>query len=168
MTVTRGCGTANEQRSAAASATVAAVSPAFFNVPLNRDGRNPLIALHGGGPTWPARPDLGAAFTPAEPGEFVTLFGTGFGATEPPLATGQIPGAAGQTSPRRGLRLLSAAWPFPRKTCSTRARRPAARVSINSRVRVPADVPDGDATVTAVVQGVSTPEGPYLTVRRPQ
>ena len=167
LTVIRGCGTANEQRSAAASATVAAVSPAFFNVLSNLDGRNPLVALHGGGGSGLAgAPDLGAAFTPAEPGEFVTLFGTGFGVTEPPLETGQIPGAA--------VRLANAvAFTFggiavPPQDVLYRGASPCCAGLYQFTVRVPADVPDGDATVTAVVQGVSTPEGPYLTVRRGQ
>ena len=166
LTVTRGCGTANEQRSEAASATVAAVSPAFFNVPLNLDGRNPLVALHGGGPDLAGAPDLGAAYTPAEPGEFVTLFGTGFGATEPPLETGQIPGAA--------VRLANAvAFTFggiavPPQDVLYRGAAPCCAGLYQFTVRVPADVPDGNVPVTAVVQGVSTPEGPYLTVRRPQ
>ena len=166
LTVTRGCGTANEQRSAAASATVAAVSPAFFNVPLNLDGRNPLVALHGGGPNLAGAPDLGAAYTPAEPGEFVTLFGTGFGVTEPPLETGQIPGAA--------VRLANAvAFTFggiavPPQDVLYRGASPCCAGLYQFTVRVPADVPDGNATVTAVVQGVSTPQGPYLTVRRGQ
>ena len=166
LTVTRGCATANEQRSEAASATVAAVSPAFFNVPLNRDGRNPLVALHGGGPDLAGAPDLGAAYTPAEPGEFVTLFGTGFGVTQPPLETGQIPGEA--------VRLANAvAFTFggiavPPKDVFYAGASPCCAGLYQFTVRVPADVPDGDATVTAVVQGVSTPEGPYLTVRRGQ
>ena len=166
LTVTRGCGTANEQRSAAASATVAAVSPAFFNVLSNLDGRNPLVALHGGGPDLAGATDLGVAYTPAEPGEFVTLFGTGFGATEPPLATGQIPGTA--------VRLANAvAFTFggiavPPQDVLYRGASPCCAGLYQFTVRVPADVPDGDATVTAVVQGVSTPEGPYLTVRRGQ
>ncbi len=33
-------------------------------------------------------------------------------------------------------------------------------------VRVPPGVPDGRAPVVATVRGVSTPEGPYLAVRR--
>ena len=166
LTVTRGCGTANEQRSAAASATVAAVSPAFFNLVNNADGRNPLVALHGGGPDLAGATDLGAAYTPAEPGEFVTLFGTGFGATEPPLATGQIPGTA--------VRLANAvAFTFggiavPPQDVFYAGASPCCAGLYQFTVRLPANLPDGDATVTATVQGVSTPQGPYLTVRRGQ
>ena len=166
LTVIRGCGTANEQRSAAASATVAAVSPAFFNLVNNADGRNPLVALHGGGRDLAGATDLGAAFTPAEPGKFVTLFGTGFGATEPPLATGQIPGEAVNLANTVAFAFGGIAVP-PQDVFYAGAS-PCCAGLYQFTVRVPANLPDGDATVTAVVQGVSTPEGPYLTVRRPQ
>ena len=166
LTVTRGCGTANEQRSEAASATVAAVSPAFFNWVNNADGRNPLIALHGGGPDLAGATDLGAAYTPAEPGEFVTLFGTGFGATEPPLATGQIPGTAVWLA--NAVAFTFGGIAVPPQDVLYRGASPCCAGLYQFTVRVPADVPDGDATVTASVQGVSTPEGPYLTVRRGQ
>ena len=167
LTVIRGCGTANEQRSEAASATVAAVSPAFFNVPRNRDGRNPLVALHGGGPDLAGAPDLGAAFTPAEPGELVTLFGTGFGATEPPLATGQIPGAA-VNLPANAVAFTVGGIAVPPEDVPYAGASPCCAGLYQFTVRLPANLPDGDATVTATVQGVSTPQGPYLTVRSGQ
>ena len=169
LTVIRGCGMANEQRSAAANATVAAVSPAFFNVLSNLDGRNPLVALHGGGGSGLAgAPDLGAAFTPAEPGEFVTLFGTGFGATEPPLATGQIPGTAFTFNLANAVAFAVGGIAVPPEDVLYAGASPCCAGLYQFTVRLPANLPDGDATVTATVQGVSTPEGPYLTVRRGQ
>ena len=168
LTVTRGCGTANEQRSAAASATVAAVSPAFFNLVNNADGRNPLVALHGGGPALIGAPGLlpGAEFTPAAPGEVVTLYGTGFGPTEPAIAAGRIPGAAANLTNAVAFTVGGIAVP-PQDVLYAGAS-PCCAGLYQFTLRLPADVPDGDATVTATVQGVSTPEGPYLTVRRPQ
>ena len=163
-----GCGTANEQRSAAASATVAAVSPAFFNLVNNADGRNPLVALHGGGPALIGAPGLlpGAEFTPAAPGEVVTLYGTGFGPTEPAIAAGRIPGAAANLTNVVAFAVGGIA--VPAQDVLYTGASPCCAGLYQFTVRLPADVPDGDATVTATVQGVSTPEGPYLTVRRPQ
>ena len=168
LTVTRGCGTANEQRSAAASATVAAVSPAFFNLVNNADGRNPLVALHGGGPDLVGAPGLlpGAEFTPAAPGEVVTLYGTGFGPTEPAIAAGRIPGAAANLT--NAVAFAVGGMAVPPEDVLYAGASPCCAGLYQFTVRLPADVPDGDATVTATVQGVSTPEGPYLTVRRPQ
>ena len=167
LTVTRGCGTANEQRSAAASATVAAVSPAFFNLVNNLDGRNPLVALHGGGPDLVGAPGLlpGTEFTPAAPGEVVTLYGTGFGPTEPAIAAGRIPGVAHLTN---AVAFTVGGIAVPPEDVPYKGASPCCAGLYQFTVRLPANLPDGDATVTATVQGVSTPEGPYLTVRRGQ
>ena len=167
LTVIRGCGTANEQRSAAASATVAAVSPAFFNLVNNADGRNPLVALHGGGPDLVGAPGLlpGTEFTPAAPGEVVTLYGTGFGPTEPAIAAGRIPGVAHLTN---AVAFTVGGIAVPPEDVPYKGASPCCAGLYQFTVRLPANLPDGDATVTATVQGVSTPEGPYLTVRRGQ
>ena len=92
--VVRGCGTPGERRGHTEPVDVAPVSPAFFNFVSNPDGRNPVVALHGSGPALVGPPGAvaGAALTPAAPGEIVTLFGTGFGPTEPALEAGRIPG----------------------------------------------------------------------------
>ena len=124
------------------------------------------MALHGGGPDLAGATDLGAAFTPAEPGEFVTLFGTGFGATEPPLATGQIPGAAVNLA--NAVAFVFGGIAVPAQDVLYAGASPCCAGLYQFTLRLPANLPDGDATVTAVVQGVSTPEGPFLTVRRPQ
>ncbi len=164
--VIRNCGAENEQRGPAVTAAAVAVSPAFFNFSLDPAGRNPIVALHGGGPALAGAPGAvpGVELTPAEPGEYVTLYGTGFGATEPALETGQIPGAAA---------LLAGAVTFalggievPAEDVLYAGAAPCCAGLYQFTVRVPADIPDGDASVVAAVQGVATPEGPFLAVRR--
>ena len=166
--VVRGCGTTSERRSAAATVAVGTVSPAFFNWVNNTDGRNPIIALHGGGPDLVGAPGLlpGVKFTPAEPGEFVTLFGTGFGATEPPLATGEIPGTAVTFNLANAVAFTFGGIAVPPEDVFYAGASPCCAGLYQFTVRLPANLPDGDATVTAVVQGVSTPQGPFLSVRR--
>ena len=168
LTVIRGCATANEQRSAAASATVAAVSPAFFNFVSNPDGRNPVVALHGGGPALIGAPGLlpGVEFTPAAPGEVVTLYGTGFGATEPALETGEIPSRAVDLA--NAVAFTFGGIAVPPADILYKGAAPGLAGVYQFALRLPSNLPAGNATVTATVQGVSTPEGPYLTVRRPQ
>ncbi len=167
VAVIRGCGGGEEQRSPAATVTVGAVSPALFNFQNNLDGRNPIVALHGGGPALVGAPALGAAFTPAEPGEIVTLFGTGFGATEPRLATGQIPG--GQAALVNAVSFAFGGIAVPAEDVLYAGAAPCCAGVYQFTVRVPADSPEGDAPVTATVNRVSTPQGPFLTVKaRPQ
>ena len=168
LNVIRGCGTANEQRSEAASATVAAVSPAFFNFVSNPDGRNPVVALHGDGPDLAGPPGAvaGAALTPAAPGEIVTLFGTGFGPTKPPLATGEIPGAAANLANAVSFSVGGIAVP-PEDILYAGAA-PCCAGLYQFAVRLPDDLPDGNVAVTAAVQGFPTPTGPFLAIRRQQ
>ena len=165
VTVVRGCGTANERRSAAATVAAAAVSPAFFNAVNNPDGRNPVIALRGGGNGLVGSLELGAAYAPAEPGETVTLYGTGFGATEPPLEAGRIPGVAAQLIQAPLFSFGGMAVP-PEDVVYAGAA-PCCAGLYQFAVRLPRGLPDGDAAVAATVQGVSTPRGPFLAVRRP-
>ncbi len=168
VAVVRGCGAADEQRSAAAAVEAAAVSPAFFNFVDNGDGRNPLAALHGGGPELAGAPGLlpGAVFTPAAPGESVSLYGTGFGPTEPPLEAGQIPDGALPLANEVSFTIGGIA--VPPEDIFYAGAAPCCAGLYQFTMRVPPAVEDGDAPVIAVVQGVSTPAGPFLTVRRGQ
>ncbi len=124
------------------------------------------MALHGGGPTLAGPPGLipGVAFTPAEPGQYVTLFGTGFGATEPPLEAGRIPGAAAALANEVSFTLGGIAVPSWDVLYAGAA--PCCAGLYQFTVRLPPIVPDGNALVIATVQGVATPEGPFLAVRR--
>ena len=92
----RNCGAEDEQRSFAAAVEVAALAPAFFNFHIDAGGRNPIVAMRGVGQALAGLPGAvpDVDLTPAEPGEVVTFFGTGFGPTDPTLEAGQIPGAA--------------------------------------------------------------------------
>ncbi len=162
----RGCGTEEERRSPAATVAAAAVSPAFFNFLNNPDGRNPLAALHGEGPDLAGAPGLvpGVTFTPVEPGEVVSLFGTGFGATEPPLEAGRIARYPLHLANEVSFTFGGVAVP-PWDVFYAGAASCCAGLYRFS-VRVPPGLPDGAAPVIATVRGVSTPEGPFLTVRR--
>ena len=163
-----GCGAEDELRGLAATVEVASVSPAFFSFPLNSSGRNPVAALHGNGPALVgSRGSIpGIDIYPAAPGEVITLFGTGFGPTEPPLETGQIPGIAAEIASDveiafGGITLLSEHILYAGAA-------PCCAGLYQFAVRVPRGLPEGRIPVTAAVQGVSTPQGPFLAVLWPE
>ena len=163
-----GCGAEDELRGLAATVEVASVSPAFFSFPLNSSGRNPAAALHGNGPALVgSRGSIpGVDIYPAAPGEVITLFGTGFGPTEPPLETGQIPGIAAEIASDveiafGGITLLSEHILYAGAA-------PCCAGLYQFAVRVPRGLPEGRIPVTAAVQGVSTPQGPFLAVLWPE
>ena len=163
----RNCGAEDEQRSFAAAVEVAALSPAFFNFHIDAGGRNPIVALRGVGQALAGLPGAvpGVELVPAEPGEVVTFFGTGFGPTNPPLEAGQIPGGGAPITGEiefafGGITL------FPEDVLYAGAA-PCCAGLYQFTVRVPRGFPDSlRAPVVAAVNGVPTPEGPFLTVRR--
>ena len=165
----RGCDTEmEEQRGTVATVETVTVSPAFFSFQSNTDGRNPIIALHGDGPDLVGSPGAvpGVELTPAEPGEYISLFGTGFGTTEPQLETGQIPDGLARLA--NDVSFTFGGITVLQEDVFYAGAAPCCAGLYQFTVRVPLGFPDGHAPVVATVQGVSTPEGPYLTIRRPQ
>jgi uncharacterized protein (TIGR03437 family) len=115
--------------SAAVSATVAAVAPAFFTVAP----QTPAAVHLDGSLVAPA--DLFPGATPAHPGEIISLYGTGFGAApDAPAVTVQVGGSPAQ--------VLFAGNVGP------------GLCQIN--IVVPA-LPDGSATIVAQTGGASAP-----------
>ena len=172
--VIRGCGTQDEQRSPAETVAVAPLAPAFFNFVSNPGGHNPIVALHGGGPGLVGESGLipGVTFTPAQPNEFVSFFGTGFGPTDPALESGQIPSQALPNS--QGVADLTNEVTFtiggiavPPEDVFYAGAAPCCAGLLQFVVRVPPNAPDGNLGVVATVGGVSTPDGPFITVMQP-
>ncbi len=165
--VIRGCGGSTDtlQRiGEETTARVAAVTPAFFNFVNNPDGSNPLAAHHGGGPALVGPPELGAAFTPAAPGETVTLYGTGFGPTDPAIQAGRI--SRGPTGLAYRVSFTVGGVAVAAQDVLYAGASPGFAGVYQFALRLPANLPDGDAPVTANVLGVFTPPGPFLTIQR--
>ena len=171
--VIRGCDTPDETRSDPMQVVVADLSPGLFNFVNNADGVNPLAALHGGGPGLVGEPGLipGAEFTEAEPDEFVSFFGTGFGETDPPLAAGEIPiqvlpDSSGQAPLVNEVTFTIDGVPVPPEDMFYAGAAPCCAGLQQFVVKIHGDARDGNLPVRATVDGVSTPEGPYVTVKR--
>ena len=174
VVVIRNCGTTEEQRSPASPVVIAAETPAFFNFVNTLEGRNPIATLHGGGPDFVGEPGLipGVTFTPARPNEFISLFGTGFGETSPALEAGDIPSQAlppelnGQARLVEAVNVSIGGIEVPPGDVFYAGDAPCCAGLYQLVVPVPGDAPAGDLAVTVEVNGVSTPEGPFVTVRR--
>ena len=92
VVVITNCDTPDEQQSAPEIVQLMDRTPAFFLLEpiLNAAGDNPVAASHADF-TKVGDPETHPGTTPAEPGEFIILWGTGFGLTDPALQAGQIP-----------------------------------------------------------------------------
>ena len=104
----------------------------------------------------------GSTFTPAQRGDLLTLFATGFGATNPPFGPGELPGGAAQVTAASsitfgGVKLTAADILYVGVTQN------AGLYQVN--LKVPEQVPDGNQPVVITIAGVASPPGGYITVK---
>ena len=172
--VIAGCGTADERRSPTETVMVEEVTPTFFVVLLpgstDPGGVNPIAALHGGGPDVVFDPALIPTARPAEPGEFISLFATGFGPTDPAVQAGEIPAIKlsetfGQAEITNPIAITVGGIPVPDKDIFYAGTAPCCAGLYQIVVKVPPSAPDGDLEVVVSLAGVSTPAGPFVTVK---
>jgi len=159
------CGTAQEQASPAVPVTVQAASPEFFYFAHNANGQNPIAALNALTGTYVGAPGLlpGATFAPAQTGDYLTLFATGFGTTNPSIAPGVLPTtAAAITQPISvtvgGLALT------PAQILYAGLSQDPGLYQLN--IQLPAGVPAGNEPVIVTIGGVSSPATAFITVAK--
>ena len=163
--VTTGCDTPQAQTSTGVAVTIQAAAPEFFYFLHNGSGHNPIAALNALTGAYVGASGLlsGLTFVPAKPGDILTLFGTGFGATDPAFGAGELPGGAGQvTAPFSvtfgGMTLAASDILYVGVTQN------AGLYQVN--LRVPDGVPDGDQALVITVGGTASPPGGFITVSR--
>ena len=136
------------------------------------DGANPVAALHGGGPVLVGDPAEIPAASPAQPGEFVSLFGTGFGLTIPSVEAGKIPSNVprltdGQAVLASEVTITIGGIAVPPEDIFYAGVAPCCAGLDQLVVKVPSAAPAGNLPVEAAIGGVSTPSGPYIIVQGP-
>ncbi len=160
------CGQRDEFKSNVARVAIAAAAPEFFYFLRNPEGGNPIAAVHASRGDFAGRPDLvpGVGFRPARPGDVISLFGTGFGATSPAFGAGELPdrAAAVVERPRVTLGAVSLAEEDMLYAGVT----PGLAGVYQLNIRIPAQTPAGDLPVTLWIGSASTPRGGFLAVRR--
>lgn len=153
LTVLVNAGKPNELRSDVATVNLQSFAPAFFVIPNSKS-----IAAQAGGSSL-------SSVRPARPGEVITLYGTGFGATNPAVGTGQLaPGAATLTTP---ITVTIGGTILPSQDVQYAGLSPG---SINGlyqfNVRVPTTAHDGDVPVSIAIGGFQTQSGTTIPVKR--
>ncbi len=158
------CNTTQAVASPPVSIQAQATAPEFFYFTTSASGANPIAAINAvtGGDVGAAGLISGANFTPAKPGDYLTLFATGFGTTNPSFAPGVLPsGAAKVTAPVSitfgGVTL------DPSDILYVGLSQFAGLYQVN--IKVPAGLADGDQPLVITVGGVASPANAFITVQ---
>jgi uncharacterized protein (TIGR03437 family) len=161
------CGTPQAVTSPPVSVSAQATAPEFFYFTHNSTGGNPIAAINAVTGAYIGAPGLisGATFTPAKPGDYLTLFATGFGATNPSFAAGVLPsGVAKVTAPVSitfgGVTLSSS------QILYVGLSQFAGLYQVN--IQVPTSVADGNQPLAITIGGVASPAAAFITVQSSQ
>jgi uncharacterized protein (TIGR03437 family) len=136
------------------SITLNKYSPALFLWP-----KGYAVATHLDN-SYAAPSNLFPGSIPARPGETITLYGAGFGQTTPPFPPGKIVPGMATTDP---VTVLLNGTPVDVSYAGL-APNYAGLYQLN--IKIPDQMPDGDATIVAQIGGVQTENGIFLTVKR--
>ncbi len=169
------CDTPDEQRSPAEPVLLLDRTPAFFlREPILSPTSNHIVATHLDF-TKIGDPETHPGTTPAEPGEFIRMFGAGFGLTDPDVQAGEIPQNVPEVQDNKFLVPLVGDVSVTLGGMTLAGSPDLFYAGLSSCcaglyeiiIKVPDVLPDGDHDVTAMIDGVSTPPGTFITVKTP-
>jgi len=153
-------GTSREMRSDPTKVRVGSYSPAWFTLngksiaAINASRENAVVA----------DPSVHPQGSPAKPGDVVTLFGTGFGYTDPVWQPGEFPT---RSSPLRDPYTVTVGGvPLPAADILYAGVSTEAPGLYQFNIRLSATLPDGDVPVVVRIGGVETQAGATIPVKR--
>lgn len=163
----RNCDTTEEVRSEARMVTSAEATPAFFLYPPVVD--NGLIAARFNSDNVAVAPagmftDQFGSSRPAQRGDIIVLYGTGWGPTEANLGTGQLATTAASVLPAANVLVTFGGIPLAPEDIFYVGVTPQAAGLYQLAIRVPANAQSGNNQVVLRVYGKSTPTGPVIPV----
>ncbi len=158
------CDTAGQTTSNGVTAPAQAASPEFFYFVVNANGKNPVAATDSVSGSGLAVSSLfpGSGFSPATPGQYVTVYATGFGLTNPSIGAGVF--FAGLAPVEGTVRVLLNGQALPDANVLYAGATPSSPGLYQLNLLLPADTPNGDLPLVIEVAGIPSPSGAFLTV----
>ncbi len=151
------CGTIDELSSGSTVVATRGVTPEMYYY----FGNNVAAVNSQGELIGPPITVFGSRFVPAKPGETVTIYGSGWGTTDPAVAPGVIPSAnTGLVAP---IHVILNGRAIPNVVSAGLVAGSAGLYQVT--VRIPDDTPDGDMPVTTEVFGILSPAGTLRVAR---
>jgi len=163
--VVTGCGTANALMSNAIPVPAQPATPEFFYFAQNTNGINPVAATDAITGIGIAAANLfpGSGFAPAYPNEYVTVYGTGFGVTNPAVPPGTFPTQLASAAGTVTVMLGGVA--IPAANVLYAGVTPASPGLYQVNLLIPANTPNGNLPLVIQIGSQQSPAGAYLTVQ---
>jgi len=162
VVVVSNAGKQNELRSIMSNVTVQPLAPAFFTF----NGTS-IAAQFANASNVVANPSVVPAGQPAKPGDIITLYGTGFGPTDQPVAPGSLAtGISRVTSPVTVT--IGGVTLAPQDVLYVGLSPGSISGLYQLNVRIPVSIPNGDIPVVASAGGAQTQSGTTIPVKSPQ
>lgn len=159
--VTTGCGTAAAVQSFPQQVAVAETAPQFFFFQHNANGQNPVAAVNASSGTKVGSSALGSGYAPAHAGDIVTIYGAGFGPTNPGIAAGAVAsGAAQVTNP---VTVTLGPVTLDASDVLYAGAAPGELIS-QLNIRIPSGVPVGNEPIQIQIADVASPVGAFLAI----
>lgn len=154
-------GRPNELRTVVATVNMNEYMPALFTF----NGKS-VAAVFPNSTTLVADPAVVPGGRPAAPGEVITVYGTGFGATSPTWQAGEV--TTGLSPIRDPYTVTIGSLTLAREDILYGGLAPGAISGLYQfNLRIPASADNGDNPVAIRIGGVSTPAGLTIPVKRP-
>jgi len=129
-----------------------AFGPALFQIPNSTS----VAAENDTTPGIVANPTVVPGASPAKPGDIVSLFGTGFGDTNPPVSAGEL--ASGTPTLVNPISVMIGSTTLAQSDILYAGLSPGSISGLYQfNVRIPASTPNGDIPVTISIGNVQTP-----------
>jgi uncharacterized protein (TIGR03437 family) len=163
--VISGCGTANSLNSNTVTVSTKSATPEFFYFVQTTTGVNPVAATDSLTGVGIASASLfpGSGFAPAQPGEYVTVYGTGFGATNPAVPAGVF--ASQGASVTAAVTVTLGGVVIPTASVLYVGVTPGSPGLYQLNFQVPASAPNGNLPLVIQIGTQQSPAGAYLTVQ---
>jgi uncharacterized protein (TIGR03437 family) len=166
VVVTTGCGTPSAVQSMPQSATVEYASPEFLYFVNNASGLNPVAAENSSTGALVGPTTLGSNFAPAHPGDLVTIYLSGLGPTNPPIAPGAVASGIANMTSTFAVTLGSVTLDATDVLYAGAA--PGELIS-QLNIRIPVGTPAGNQPIQIEIPpgGPASPPGAYLAITAP-
>jgi uncharacterized protein (TIGR03437 family) len=159
------CGATNQMLSAAQAVGAQPSAPQFFLFKVNAAGAGPIAATDAitGSLIGAIGLQPGGSFAPAKPGQYIALYATGLGLTDPPFAPGMV---ANQAAPAAAsVSVMLNGIPMAATDILYAGAAPGYVGLYQVNIHIPTNQPDGDVAVTLTIGGIPSPAGAFLTVQ---